>query len=352
MKTLIQIVLVALIIGGASAGGSFYWHQKLLKLAEAQKELLAAEEKIKEAKKQEARDSEALEDVETEDAEADHEMADAEEPVPSKPVKPPVEMAEHFPAPTSFGPPAGVRPPWDKHGDEAGDLINTLRARAASTTRQERRVAEREDAMNLIFEDLRVEQANSANVRRRLLDESNVAFQNAEQARKATASERNALYRATEVERTKMKEQQAEERRIAEEEIQKLNREKEEAALAADNAMKAILEEQEELRRQLEVARNPPEVPDRSGSEEETANLKKLITVFDSMPVENTAKALQESVEKGQIDAVVAVLNGLKPKKSADVLSLIQQSKPSLVTDLLERLKRFKKGGDSKPAKK
>jgi hypothetical protein len=353
MKTLIQIVLVALIVGGVSAGGSYYWHQVQAKLAMAAEQAeSAASDEVTDEENEEISDSTKEIDFshrDTIDVTSEPMLSDDEtgEPTPFADSKP--EILELNTQPLVFGPPAGIRPPFDANADEAGDLINKLRARAAVTSRQERRMAEREDAMTLIVEDLRVEQANSAKMRKRILEETNRSLRTAEETQRATANERAALYRAAQMERTRMREEQAEERRLADEQVENIRREKEEALQSAENAMKTARDEQEELRKQLEESRNPKEIPDRSGSPEETANLKKSISIFDSMPVESTAKALQEFVDKGQTEAVVAILNGLKPKKAADVLALIQDTHPSLVADLLQRLKRYKKEVDSKP---
>lgn len=343
MKLLIQIVLVALIVGGASAGGSFYWHLT------HPKPLAAAEEPAEESDDA-AKDDSAMPDIP--DTLADEDPHAPPEATPEEEVKtaltePQFELGERPNEPKSFGPPVGVRPPWDRNGDEAGELINSLRNRAATTSRRERRIAEREEVMNMIFDDLRFEQVNSAKLRRRILEETNQAFNKAEAARRATAAERAAIYRATEAERAKIRQEQLDERRMADEQIQDVVREKEAAIEAADAAMRAIREEQEELKRQLEDARKPPEVVDKSGSENETVNLKKLITLYDAMPADGVVSSLKQSVDKGQIDAAIAILDGMKPKKTAEVLMRMQESQPTLVADLLERLRRFKKGSPS-----
>ena len=235
----------------------------------------------------------------------------------------------------SFGPPVAVRPPFDADGDEAGDLIKKLRVRAATASRQERRVMNREEAMKLIVDDLRMEQVNSAKLRKKLLDETNQTLRSVDDARRATESERVSIY-----------EEQSEARRLADEQIQDLRREKDEAIRTAEEAMKAVREEQEVLKKQLDAIRKPAVVPDRSGSPEETTNLKRMVGVVDSMPPEDTARILQELVEKGRIEAVVAVLNAMKSRQSAKVLSAITASKPTLAADLVDRLKRIKKDGE------
>ena len=330
MKILIQIVVVALLVGGLSAGGSFYWQHKLAQSA------ISPPEKV--AEKSDTDDDEHTEAAEDPDVDSETEMA--EEP-PVEELKTP--LPEVIAANTSFGPPVGMRPPYDADGDEAGDLISRLRARAISTSRQERRMVEREDAMKLIVEDLRREQAKSAKLRKRIHSETNLSLKAAQDLRSIAEAERTENQRSTEAERAKILEEQEEERRISDEQIESLRREKDEAVSAAEAALKAAQDEQEELKKQLETLRQPAAPVDRSGSPEETANLKKLTGVIDSMPAESTSKVLVELVEKGRVEAVVAVLNSMKPRKAAEVLSLISGTKPILAADLVERIKRLKK---------
>lgn len=340
MKLLIQIVLVALIVGGASAGGSYYWHLTHPKLVAAAEESASDEEEV--AKQDDSAMPTIPDTLADEDPHNPPPVAEVKEPVKTAQAEPQFELGE-APSESNFGPPVGVRPPWNQYGDEAGELINQLRNRAASTSRRERRIADREDVMNLIFDDLRVEQVNSAKLRRRIAEETNQAFRRAEDARRANAAERSAIYRATEAERAKFRQEQLDERRLADEQIQDLVREKEAAIDAAEAAVRAIREEQEDLKRQLEEARKPPEVVDDSGSEQETVNIKKLITLYDKMPADSVVSSLEEFVEKGQIDSVIAILDGMNPKKTTEVVVLMQKSQPTVVNNLLERLRRFKK---------
>ncbi len=304
MKTLIQIVLVALIVGGMSAGGSFYWHQKLAKSATTPPEPAAATTENPAAEKSD------------EDGEVDHESeyhVDAEQAetvtVDESTRSHSDPNADHTEKTLSepFGPPVGVRPPFDPNGDEAGELINRLRAKAMLTLRQERRMEEREEAMQLIMDDLRSEQLSAAQLRKRLFDETSRTIKSVDDIRRSADAERAAIYRAAQAERAKM------------------------------------LEEQEELKRQKEALQNPPEPVDHSGSTEETANLKDTVRRIDSMPAENTAKILQGLVRTGRTEAVVAILNSMKPRQCGSVLSLIAEEKPELAADLIDRMKRLKK---------
>ena len=350
MKMMIQIVLVALIFGGLSAGGSYFYHQKFAKKETPVETPDADESKDKS-------DDETDADADDVDAVAKHDDAehsghsDAMNSDVAKVEDSKTEMAQAEPLPLPFGPPAGVRPPWNVNGDEAGDLINDLRARAAATTRQERRIAEREEAMKLIVDDLSYEQKRAKSTRKRLVDEANLAVRTAEEARRATAAERAALYRASESERKKIREEQAEERRLADEQIEKLRREKDESTQSAELALKTAQDELNEFKRQLEESRKPAESRDRSAMPEETANLKNMKSVLASMPDESAAQALQEFVKQGRTEAVVLILSGMNPKKAGNVLSLIQEEKPEIAADLLMRLKSFKKPEGAKDAK-
>ena len=322
MKSLIEIGIVALVVGGVSAGASFYWQQQLRKTASADaRTSLSTEEKAADQKadtsESGASDSEAC----VEDS-----ASPAEAPRPGESA----ELAR-------FGPPVAVRPPFDPHGDEAGDLINRLRVRAASASRQEKRVGEREELMKLIFDDLRVEQSNSAKIRQRITEETNQSVRAADEARRQSESERLAIQN-----------EQVETRRSADEQIRELRREKDEATQSAENALKSVREEQEEMKKQLDECKTKN--GDKSGSPDESVNLKKMIGVVDSMPPEDTAKILQELVEKQKIEAVVAILNAMKPRQSAKVISAITEAEPILAADLVDRLKKLKSDGETSAA--
>lgn len=323
MKNLIQIALVALVMGGLSAAGSIYWHQKNTPQTPPADAETAAVDKTSDAKS----DSDPKQD------------SSVNAPVASDSADLIANVSESKSEAPSFGPPVAVRPPFDPDGDEAGDLIKKLRVRAASASRQERRVMDREEAMKLIVDDFRAEQASAAKTRKQLMEETKQTLRTVDEERLQA-----------EVDRVAIEEDQIENRRLADEEIQKMRREKDEAIQSIEQALKAARDEQAELQKQLDALRNPPPVPDRSGSPDETVNLKKMVGVVDSMPAEDTAKILQELVEKGRVEAVVAVLNAMKARQSAKVLSAITESKPALAADLIDRLKRLKKEAESAAA--
>jgi|GEM_PF-1766940 len=338
MKSLIQMALVALIVGGASAGGSFYWQ---LKYAKAAKPEATAEKTDKDPEH-------STEEKTDTDEESKLEVAVDNDPVPPQEDLLP-DLTNDRALQNTFGPPVAIRPPYDQHGDEAGDLINRLRARAASTSRQEARLSEREEAMQLIFEDLRVEQVNSANLRKKVLDEINRNVKEIGASRKATETERAAIQKR-QVDERRQNVAQIDRMRIDNDEaLDALRREKDEELQSAANDLKSAQELQEDLRKQIDDLKKPPVVKDLSGTPEATVNLKKMIAVVDTLPPEDTAKILEEMVQKGRTEAVVAILNAMKPRQSAKVLTAITEKQPALAADLMERLKRFKKDDAAPP---
>jgi flagellar motility protein MotE (MotC chaperone) len=73
--------------------------------------------------------------------------------------------------------------------------------------------------------------------------------------------------------------------------------------------------------------------------QDEQANLAKMATMFDAMSPENAAKLLQEMAGSGKIDTAVKLLANMKQTKSSKVLS--EMSDPTVVGDLIERMKRL-----------
>jgi len=338
MKLLVQILMVALIAGGLSAGGSFYFQQQLAKqVAAAVDARVSTEVKDAIAKQADSANSKDGEPGEAADGQSDElVMNDADLNT---------EQTELAKLPE---PPAAIRPSWDEHGDDAGALINKLRARANATSHQERRMLERELMMNLVVNDMRFEQANSARMRKRFLEEAKQAIRVVDAIKRSTAAERAALQSATESDRAKLLEEKNEHQRITDEQIESVRREKEEAIKAAEDARKVMLQEQEDLRKQLEALRNPPPPVDESGSPEETSNLKKLVERLDAMPAEKTGEILQELVKKGGTAGAVAILNAMNARQSAKVIAAILETNLEMGADLVERLKRLKKEGESK----
>jgi len=300
MKSLIQIVLVALVMGGVSAAGSFYWKQWFAPPipAVSPTETEAAPNAGVEAGEQPHEADPSHNDS------GEHTTA-ANHAVPPEPKHSAPAVAEHVTEPP-YVPPVAARPPYVAEGDEAGQLITALRARVKAVDEAEVRLAERQSALKLIFDDLRSEQISATKIRQLVLDEL------------------------------------GESSRLVDESLQ--------SRRADDAALRAARDEQESLRKQLETLRqSAPKVhdaagiTDTSGSLEENANLKKLAAVYDTMPPENTAKVFQQLVKNSRTAAVVSLLNAMKERPTAKVLALISEADPVLAADLTERLKRLKK---------
>lgn len=220
-----------------------------------------------------------------------------------------------------------VRPPYTPEGDEAGGLINLLRERSRIATQTERKLAERQDAMQMIFDDLRAEQARTLKIRQRLTNELNLS-------RLAV----DAALLAVDAERTELHKNMAESQQ------------------AADAAVRAANEERDKLKAQLEKSavateRDANGSSAEGGSPEDNANLKKMAAVFDSMPAENVAKVFEQLVKNKRMPSVVALLNVMKDRHSAKVLSVITESNPELAAELSDRLKRLKSTSDSQAVK-
>ena len=199
-----------------------------------------------------------------------------------------------------------------------------LRERSRIATENERKLAERQDAMQLVFEDLRAEQARTLKIRQRLSAEL-------KESRQAV----DAALEAIDVERSTILKDQAETRQAAEEAVRIAN------------------EERDKLRKQLEKATNPQSDPEKTAGEgasgDENANLKKMAAVFDTMPAENVAKVVEQLVKTNKTDAVVSLLNVMKDRQTAKVLGLITETNPQLAAELSDRIKRLK-SATAKPA--
>lgn len=332
MKTVIQIVMVALVVGGLSAGGSFYWRQQLAKSVAS-----AVDAKIKDLER--AWDGELTREIADDEQTAEKRDVDDEDKIDSTPT-PTANIAST--ESTSPGPAAAVRPPFDEFGDEAGNLINIVRKKAAAVSHKEKQVVEREEAMNLILSDLRFEQAHATRLKKTLLAESKRAYKAANQLSRNASAETSATEKADGSDGSTAKDSSTDEQGAANPKVDGLLRDKAEAMHAAENANSMIRSELEELRKQIQELQTPKEPVDRSGMPEEIGNIKKTAERLDSMPPEETAKILKEMVEKRRVAGVIAILNTMDSRQSAKVLSAISSESPELAAELVERLKKLK----------
>jgi hypothetical protein len=293
MKTLIQLVVVALIFGGISAATTIFTQKQAaptVAAADGQPPAAAATD----------HDDAAPTDAKPADPKsaADEPKPEAtDDKKPTAPEESPLAAAEapRGPQAASKRPPmldepshgdvsketqaspearVAVRPPYTPEGDEAGGLINLLRDRARLATETERRLAERQEAMQLIFEDLRAEQAQTLKIRQRLANEL-------KESREAVDAE----FQIVETERASIK------------------KDVEEARRAADAAVRAAIDERDKLRKQLEKSTAPtPEESPRSnntaGTPEDNLNIKKMAAVFDGMPADSLRTTRQEQTDR------------------------------------------------------
>lgn len=344
MKTLIQLALVAIVVGGISAAVTIFTQKPAAPTvagADGQAPAASAsgDAKPSDADKHSEPKSEEQGSPDPQSGDGDEKKADPVDENPLAAAEPPrthppksskaPENDHAAPAPAAEPVPearVAVRPPYTPEGDEAGALINLLRERTRAATEAERRLAERQDAMQLIFEDLRSEQALTARIRQKLTNEFKLSRLAVETAQQSLTDERAQLQK-----------QQDETRRLAEE------------------AIRAANEERDRLKKQLEKPASPDAATEggttgsTAGTPDENANLKKMATVFDSMTPENAAKVFEQLVKNKKTDAVVALMNAMADRKVGKVLGLISESNPGLAADLTDRLKRLRAGA-VKPA--
>ena len=304
MKTAIQLLLVMVLFGGASAGATFFWQKH-------QKELQSA---IKRAELAEAK--------------ANQNPLDGMEKPAETPKKVEEEPAEEKPEP-----PVAIRPPFAEGADESSQLVVSLNQRLRATHDKERLLDERQSAMQLIFADIRSEQVEVNKLRQQLNDELAKSSQTVQDALKAAQAERDQ----------------------ARDELGK-------SALSSEEALKAVQSERELLREELNALRGPAANPDGTKSDatsptgESKSNAtdktspaksdvkpitpKRLGAIYDSMPTEVVADVLQQLTKQGRDMVVVEILQSMKDNQAAKVLAAIASADPAKAASLTEMLKR------------
>ena len=269
MKTVIQLVLVTLLFGGISASATWYWQKQ-------QSELQSAIQRAEQA-----------------------ETKAAESPL-SALEKPKVDPdAEVEPAEAPADPPVAVRPSYVEGVDETSQLVVSLNQRLRATQDKERNLNERQEALKLIFADIRSEQAEINKRRQEANDELGKSSQS-----------------------------------VREE-------------------MKAMQDERDQLRQELDSLRPTPSKTDNAASGSESAAtdasskissdpamLKRLGAIYDSMPAEVVAEVLQQLAKQGRDAIVVQLLQNMKDRQAAKVLATIAASDPAKAASLTELLKR------------
>jgi len=325
MKTLIQLIIVAALFGGLSYAGSLWFKPNLIATAAVESPAATSQSPAgppAPAKSDASQDSTPT--ASPDEASKEHSTPQAPSPADAAAGHPAdghgtpdattAPSAREQPA-VMEEPPVAIRPPYAPDGDEAGALITLLRERSRLATQAERRLAERQDAMQLIFEDLRSEQARMSNLRKRLADEWKTSQTVLDLERKRIDEERTAL----QIDLT-------------------------ETRRAAEESVRALTEERDQLRKQATQSPSPVNSPPATtgGTPEDNANLKKMATVFDSMSAENASRVFEQLVKNQRIDSVVVLLNAMKERQSAKVLGLLTESNPALAADLTDRLKKLK----------
>lgn len=330
MKTLIQVVLVAVVVGGVSGGASYYLKPKpVAPAAEATSgESVATSNAAKVEADKTASGQEPSDLSHDGDHGADSASSAETHGETSHSSATEAELLVAIQADHDL--PVAVRPVYVPDSDEAGLLITALRLRTQAAEVAERALADRQAGLKLIFDDLRAEQKQAAKLRQRVLEELTDSKRFVEQTLQASDGEREALRREHEQSRTTAESALL----AAKEEQEKLQQELE--------TLRTAQAEQETTRKQQDAARSTTANGDTSGSPAETSNLKKLTAVYDSMPPENVATVLQLLVKQKRTAAVVALLDGMKERQSAKVLTTIADSDPTLAADLTERLKSLK----------
>lgn len=305
MKTVIQLLIVMVLFGGASAAGTFYWQKH-------QKELQTA---IKRAEVAEAKANQnPLEGLE-------------------KPTETPKPEEEDEHVEEKPEPPVAVRPPFVDGADESSQLVVSLNQRLRATHDKERQLDERQSAMQLIFADIRSEQVEVNKLRQQLNDELAKSSQAVQDALKATQAERDQIR----------------------DELDK-------SASSSEEALKAVQTERELLKEELNTLRGLNPSPDGTKSEGTSSGAgtkpntndktappksdakpitpKRLGAIYDSMPTEVVSEVLQQLTKQGRDSVVVEILQSMKDSQAAKVLASIASADPAKAASLTELLKR------------
>ncbi len=304
MKTMFQLLLVMMIFGGAATGGTLFWKKQQSELKAALQRAEAAEAKAAEtplaALEKRAQNQTAQEEPPNEEPEA----------------------------------PIAVRPPYVEGMDETSPLVVALNQRLRTTYEKELRLDERQEVLKLIFADIRAEQVAINQLR--------------EKANKVTQEERDWLKKEhAEINQLRDKAAKANptERDRLRQELEELNQHREPADSATPD-------ESELLRQKLDALEAPPPKTEVTAPTKEAtpavpsvsvtsdpAALKRLGTIFDSMPAEVVAEVLQQLAKQDRDAAIVEILKNMKDRQAAKVLATIAASDPAKAAALIELLK-------------
>jgi flagellar motility protein MotE (MotC chaperone) len=176
----------------------------------------------------------------------------------------------------------------------------SLNQRLRATQDKERQLNERQEALKLIFADIRAEQSEINRLREQVNGELNQSSQSASGAMKAAQDERDLLRQELDALRTPPA--------------------------------------KEEIGTPVERPTTPePPLPK---TDSDPATLKRLGAIYDSMPAEVVAEVLQQLTKQGRDEVVVQLLKNMKDRQAAKVLATIAASDPAKAASLTELLKR------------
>ena len=277
MKTVLQVIFMTAFFGGAAATGTLFWQRHQSELQSAIQRAEFAEAKA------------------------------AESPLTALEKKPDEAHAESEPIAEKPEPPVAVRPPFVEGVDETSQLVVSLNQRLRATHEKERALQERQEALKLIFADIRAEQSEINKLRQEANDELGKSSQSVREAMKASQDERDLLRQEVESLRSAPP--------------------KKDDANTDTNSNSSAKNSDAEPKTSAKTASDP-------------AMLKRLGTIYDSMPAEIVAEVLQQLGKQGRDNDAVQILLTMKDRQAAKVLATIAAADPAKAAVLTEKLKR------------
>ncbi len=311
MKTVLQIGLVAFLFGGLATAGTVFWQKQKLELDAALARAEAAEKKA-----------------------AENPLGELA--VPSKPEK---AHAEPEPEPEEKPEaPVAIRPPYVDGADETSRLIVSLNQRLASTYEKEKRLNDRHEALKLIFADIRTEQTEISVLRKQLSSELDGASQSVQDALDAAEKERELLRQELDGLKRSPPDSNTPPAPL---EIKSVPKE----TSASPEAVPPVTQEIEgsTSATTAEPKATSPVAEESSSAASElpkAAVLKRMGAIYDSMPADVIAEVFQQLTKDGRQDAVIQLLQAMKDRQAAKVLSAIAASDPASAATLTDMLKR------------
>ena len=277
MKTVIQIIFVTAFFGGAAATGTLFWQKHQAELQTA------------------------IQRAETAEAKA------AENPLTALEKKPDEQLAASEPVEEKPEPPVAVRPPFVEGVDETSQLVVSLNQRLRATHEKERALQERQESLKLIFADIRAEQSEINKLRHEADEELGKSSESVREAMKASREERDLLRQEIE-------------------------------------ALRSSSSKRDDSSTEAESKSSPKigdaEAKSSTKTDADPAMLKRLGTIYDSMPAEAVAEVLQQLGKQGRHGDAVQILLTMKDRQAAKVLATIAGADPAKAAALTEKIRR------------